>query len=129
MDVYHHYTTYEGKKYLVTTDGGVNLVLRELELNTVLNEESNSYDCPWPVVLNYWKPQRGNPFGESVCDYLETKQDAINIFANLNLAKAKKEALGGKFIINSRLIKNKEDLLNPSTDTQYFWLDTNQLQP
>ena len=56
-------------------------------------EKENKNNVPRPVVLNYYKPQRGNPYGESICDYLEDKQNAMNIIANLNVAKAKKEAL------------------------------------
>ena len=105
-------------------------MLRDIELKPVLKEEkANPLNIPPPVSINYWKPQRNNPFGESVCDYLETKQDAINILANLSVAKAKKEALGGRFIMNSRLIKNKEDVLNPSVDTQYIRTNEQQMQP
>lgn len=130
VEIYHHFTWYEGKKVLVTTDANIWVILREVELAPVLKEEKdNKKNVPRPIALNYWKPERWSAFGESICDYLEDKQDAINIFANLNVAKAKKEALGGRFLLNSRLIKNKEDILKPSVDTQYFWIDENNLAP
>lgn len=124
VNIYHHFTIYNWKKHLVTTTWDRTLLLRDLELKAVLKEEKeNPLLIPRPLVMNYWRPQRNNPFGESVCDYLETKQDAINILANLNIVKAKKSALGWRFLLNSRLIKNKEDILNPSIDTQYIRLN------
>jgi hypothetical protein len=48
----------------------------------------------FPIILNYWKPRRNDPFGESVCDKLDDKQIAKTILFNLNIIKAKKEALG-----------------------------------
>ena len=47
----------------------------------------------FPIVLNYWKPRRNDPFGESICDKLDDKQIAKTILFNLNIIKAKKEAL------------------------------------
>jgi len=130
VDIYHHFTIHKGKKWLVTTDINMNTVLRQVELKAVTEaEKKNPLLVPRPVALNYWKPQRWNFFGESVRDYLEDKQDAMNIFANLAVATAKKEALWGRFLWNSRLIKNKEDILKPSVETQHFWIDETQLQP
>ena len=130
LEIYHHYTIFNGKKYLITTDWDLKQIIRATELKSVLKEEKkDSSLIPRPVALFYYKPQRNNPFGGSICDLLETKQDAMNILANLNVVTAKKEALWGRFLVNSRLISNKEDLLKPSVDTQYFWIDPKQLQP
>lgn len=130
VDIYHHFTTYKGKKRLVTTDWGMTNVLRQVEIKPVTAEEKKDATLiPRPIAINYWKPVRWCFFGESVWDYLETKQDAMNVFANLAVISAKKEALGWRFLMNSRLIKNKEDVLKPSVETQYFWIDENQLQP
>ena len=78
----------------------------------------------FPIILNYWKPRRNDPFGESVCDKLDDKQIAKTILFNLNIIKAKKEALGGDFIWNSRLIKNREDILKPTTNGRNIFVDT-----
>ena len=78
----------------------------------------------FPIVLNYWKPRRNDPFGESICDKLDDKQIAKTILFNLNIIKAKKEALGGDFIWNSRLIKNREDILKPTTNGRNIFVDT-----
>ena len=91
------------------------MVIRILEIEPVLEEEKKDYNqITFPIILNYWKPRRNDPFGESVCDRLDDKQIAKTILFNLNIIKAKKEALGGDYIWNSRLIKNKNDILRPT---------------
>ena len=74
-------------------------------------------------MLNYYDPQRENPLGWSLCDKLEDKQNALSILYNLNLIKAKKEALGWDFLVNSRLIKNKAELEKKTTNTRYLFVD------
>jgi hypothetical protein len=58
-------------------------------------------------------------------DELESKQNAISILLNASVIKAKKEAMGGTFLVNSRLVKNKDELNKPSIDTKYIFLDEN----
>ena len=92
-------------------------MLRIKEIKPVLAEEKKDpTKVDFPIILNYWKPRRNDPFGESVPDKLDDKQIAKTILFNLNIIKAKKEALGGDFIWNSRLIKNKNDILKPTTN-------------
>ena len=125
LDVYHHFTNFNGKKYIVTLTNARRLVLRIKELEPILNEEKKHNDMiEFPIVLNYWKPRRNDPFGESVCDKLDDKQIAKTILFNLNIIKAKKEALGWDFIWNSRLIKNREDILKPTTNGRNIFVDT-----
>jgi hypothetical protein len=70
-------------------------LIRIKELEPVLKEEKkNPNMINFPIILNYWKPRRNDPFGESVCDKLDDKQIAKTILFNLNIIKAKKEALG-----------------------------------
>jgi hypothetical protein len=108
-------TNFNGKKYIVTLTNARRTLLRVKELKPILNEEKkNPNIIEFPIALNYWKPRRNDPFGESVCDKLDDKQIAKTILFNLNIIKAKKEALGGDFIWNSRLIKNKDDILKPT---------------
>jgi hypothetical protein len=98
-----------------------------MEVKPVLNEEKKSPSLiGFPIILNYRKPRRNDPFGESVCDKLDDKQIAKTILFNLNIIKAKKEALGGDFIWNSRLIKNKNDILKPTTTGRNIFVDTNE---
>lgn len=125
LDVYHHFTNFNDKKYVVTLANWRKTPIRIKELEPVLKEEKkNPTMIQFPIVLNYWKPRRNDPFGESVCDKLDDKQIAKTILFNLNIIKAKKEALGGDFIWNSRLIKNREDILKPTTNGRNIFVDT-----
>ena len=125
LDVYHHFTNFNKKKYVVTLTNARRTVLRVKELKPVLKEEKeNNSMVEFPIILNYWKPRRNDPFGESICDKLDDKQIAKTILFNLNIIKAKKEALGGDFIWNSRLIKNKDDILKPTTNGRTIFVDT-----
>ena len=125
LDVYHHFTNFNGKKYIVTLTDARRTVLRIKEIEPVLKEEKkNPAMIQFPIILNYWKPRRNDPFGESICDKLDDKQIAKTILFNLNIIKAKKEALGGDFIWNSRLIKNREDILKPTTNGRNIFVDT-----
>lgn len=115
LDVYHHFTSFNGKKYIITLANDRATFIRIKELKPVLREEKADPNLiGYPIILNYWKPRRNDPFGESVCDKLDDKQIAKTILFNLNIIKAKKEALGGDMIWNSRLIKNKQDILKPT---------------
>ena len=41
--------------------------------------------------------------------------------------KAKREATGGDFLVNSRLIKNKEELQKKTFDQRYLFIDENEI--
>ena len=125
--VYHHFTNFDGKKYVVSLANDRKTLIRIKELEPVLKEEKkNPNMINFPIILNYWKPRRNDPFGESVCDKLDDKQIAKTILFNLNIIKAKKEALGWDFIWNSRLIKNKDDILKPTTNGRNIFVDTQE---
>lgn len=133
VDIYYHFTSYapegeyNGKKYKVTCTAWWASIINVEEIRSVLDEEKkNPSLVHFPIVLNYWKPRRNDPFGESVCDKLDDYQTAKSILFNLNLIKAKKEALGGDFIWNSRLIKNKQDILKPTTYGRNIFVDTTE---
>ncbi len=123
VEIYNHYTIHNWRKYLVVTDSTRTHIIKQEELPAILKEEKEDPSLiRFPIILNYWAPRRGDPFGESVTDRLESKQDAKEMLFNLNLAKAKKEALGWDFLVNSRLI-NRKDLLKPATRDRYISFD------
>ena len=127
LDVYHHFTSFNGKKYIITLANDRATFIRIKELKPVLREEKADPNLiSYPIILNYWKPRRNDPFGESVCDKLDDKQIAKTILFNLNIIKAKKEALGGDMIWNSRLIKNKQDILKPTVQGRQIFVDTQE---
>lgn len=128
LDIYTHYTMIDGKKWKFVTSADMTEIFYKEELKPVTKEEKlDPTLVPRPVILNYFDPTRWNPFGNSLCDKIEDKQNAKSILANLNLQKAKREALGWDFLVNSRLIKNKEEFKKKTFDPRYFFIDENEI--
>lgn len=124
VELYHHFTIYNGSKWLITTDAEMKVIVRQVELKPVLKEEKkNPMLIPRPFAFYFYKPERWKVLGVSVPDLLEDKEQAKTILINANIIKANLEAYGGKFVVNSRIIKNKEDVLKPSTWPKYFFAD------
>lgn len=129
VTIYHHFTIYGWKKYLITTDADKKLILRQEEINPVLKEEKEDDSLvPRPFAFYFYKPERWKVLWVSIPDMLDDKEEAKTVLINASLIKARLEAFGGKFIVNSRLIKNKEDILKPSTWPQYIFTN-DKLQP
>lgn len=129
VTIYHHFTIYNGKRCLVTTDVDKKLKLRYEVIKPVLEEEKKDNSLvPRPFAFYFYKPERWKVLWVSVPDLLDDKEEAKTILINASLIKARLEAFGGKFIVNSRLIKNKEDIMKPSAWPQYIWTN-DKLQP
>lgn len=128
LDIYIHYTIIDGKKWKFVCSPDISEIFYQEKLQPVTKEEKlDETLIPRPVLLNYYDPVRGNPFGTSICDKVEDKQNAKSILANLSLMKAKREATGGDFLVNSRLIKNKEELQKKTFDQRYLFIDENEI--
>lgn len=128
LDIYTHYTIVDGKKWKFVCSPDITEIFYQEELKPVTKEEKlNPLLVPRPIMLNYYDPVRWNPFGTSICDKVEDKQNAKSILANLSLMKAKREATGWDFLVNSRLIKNKEELQKKSFDVRYLFIDENEI--
>lgn len=109
--IYNHYTTIKGKKYLVTLANDRSLIIRFEEITAVYEEEkANPREIEFPVILNYYEPFKGDPFGISIPDILEDKQKAEQLFLNLNRIKAENEAWGDMFTVDTDAILNMNDL-------------------
>lgn len=122
VDIYHHFTIYQGKKWLITTDADRKTILRQKEIEPVLKEEKeNPVLIPRPFAFYFYKPERWKVLWVSIPDLLDDKEEAKTILLNASLIKARIEAYWGKFIVNSRYIKNKEDVLKPTSWTQYIF--------
>lgn len=129
IDIYTHYTIIDWEKHKIVCDSKFSHIFFKEKIEPVLREEKLDPSLvPRPILLNYFDPQRNSPFGASLSDKLEDKQNWISILANLNLIKAKKEALGWDFLVNSRLIKNKEELKKKSVWTRYLFVDEIAIQ-
>lgn len=129
VDIYHHFTIYNWKKYLITTDVKKQLILRLIELKPVLVEEkADPTLVPRPVAFYFYKPERWKVLWVSIPDLLEDKEEAKTVLINASLIKARLESFGGRFLVNTRLIKNKQDILKPTAWPKYIFTN-DRLQP
>ena len=128
LDIYTHYTIVDWRKWKFVLSADMSEIFYKEELPAVTKEEKlDPTLIPRPIMLNYYDPVRWNPFGTSICDKVEDKQNSKSILANLSLMKAKREATGGDFLVNSRLIKNKEELQKKTFDQRYLFIDENEI--
>ena len=128
LDIYTHYTIVDWKKWKFVCSPDISEIFYSEKLEPVTKEEKlDETLIPRPVLLDYYDPVRWNPFGTSICDKVEDKQNAKSILANLSLMKAKREATGWDFLVNSRLIKNKEELQKKTFDQRYLFIDENEI--
>jgi len=128
LDIYVHYTIIDGKKWKFVCSSDMSEIFYQEKLNPVTKEEKlNEKLIPRPILLNFYSPTRWNPFGTSICDKVEDKQNAKSILANLSLMKAKREATWWDFLVNSRLIKNKEELQKKTFDQRLLFIDENEI--
>jgi hypothetical protein len=129
VTIYHHFTIYEGKKYLVTTDADKKIVLRMKAIEPVLQEEKKDPSLIWrPFAFYFYKPERWKVMWVSVPDLLDDKEEAKTVLINASLIKARLEAMWGRFIVNSRYISDPKDILKPTSWTQYIFTN-DKLQP
>ncbi len=123
--IYRHYTRLKDQLLLVETDSNVTKILRCEKIKAILSsEKKNPMLNRMPVVLNYYSPKRNDPCWISVTDLLNDKQRAKSILMNLNLIKAKKEALGDDVLYEAEFLKNSKDFMKPSVDRKFIWVDT-----
>jgi len=128
LDIYTHYTIIDGKKWKFVTSPDMSEIFYSEKLKPVTKEEKlDETLIPRPIMLDYYDPVRWNPFGTSICDKVEDKQNAKSILANLSLLKAKREATWWDFLVNSRLIKNKEELQKKTFDQRLLFIDENEI--
>ncbi len=128
IQIYTHYTIVKGRKYKVVVSADFWHIFSIEELKPVTKEEKlNPLLVPRPVMFLYSDPMRESFLGNSICDKLEDKQNAKSILFNLNVIKAKKEAMGWDFLVNSRLIKNEKELKKSTNDTRYIFVDEDNI--
>jgi len=129
VTIYHHFTIYQGKKYLITTDADKKIILRMKAIEPVLQEEKKDPSLIWrPFAFYFYKPERWKVMWVSVPDLLDDKEEAKTVLINASLIKARLEAMWGRFIVNSRYISDPKDILKPTSWTQYIFTN-DKLQP
>lgn len=65
----------------------------------------------FPIALNYFEPEEGNPFGISLFDYAEDSQKFKTLMFNLMKIKAVKQAMGGTMVIDKLAYKANKAIL------------------
>mgnify|MGYP007037679117 CR=1 FL=1 len=125
--IYYHYTKLDNRRYLVVTDESFSTIIKLIRFEAVkLEEKKDPSLIPCPIVINYFKPRRGNIYGDSIMDYVEDKQRADSKLFNLQLHKATREALGWDFLVNKNKIGNKNQLATPTSWKRYISVDLEQ---
>lgn len=130
--IYEHRTTYalDGKKYIITLANDRSLPIRVREIYPVFAEEKkDTSKIHLGVIHERWRPIVWDPYGLSLAfDLLSDKQKARQVLYNLNLIKAKFEALGDVFFYDSNLITDTALLAKQSDKPKYIpvkWLAQN----
>lgn len=127
VTLYNHYTIIDGCKYFIVCNSDCTVLMKLVKLEAVNEEEKvNPELIPFPIVINYFRPKRDDPCGDSLMDYVEDKQRASSKLFNLQLIKATKEALGWDFVYDSNKIKNRADLQKPTISSRYIWINLKQ---
>lgn len=71
FNIYYHYTKLDRRRYLAITDSDVWTLIGFIQFQPVLAEEKKDPTLiPCPIVINYFRPKRGNPMGDSIMDYV-----------------------------------------------------------
>lgn len=125
--LYYHYCMYKGKPTQVVTSCNETVIHSAKVVEPLVYKEGNKHKkIKFPVALNYFEPRKGDPRGICLYDIAEDKQKFMTLFYNLMAIKAQREALGGKFFIDSNIYKaNKTQLLKPTVGPQYIPVDSN----
>lgn len=110
---------------MVTVDESMTKFLRVQKIEAVTKEErEDSTLIEYPVIMSWFSPNRGDPYGVALADLVEDKQKAQQILANLQLINAKFSVLGQTFLYDPKAIKNRNDLLAPNTDPKLIAFDS-----
>jgi len=98
------------RKFLVTFDDEVTNIFRFEEIKAITAAEKEDPSLvPFPLALNYYSPNRTDPFGTSVPDLVEDKQRAKSVFKNLQMSAAKAD-IYPMYMYNRDKILNRRDL-------------------
>lgn len=111
IDVYEHFTTYKGKKYLTTWVGQISICIRMIEIEPMTQQElKNPRKVSFPFQIHRRKPKYGSFFGISIADEVIQYQDAITKLVNYQLLQARLAALWPDKFVDSNLGINLQDL-------------------
>lgn len=127
--LYYHYTRYYDDSGICHTlqtvwanDRGI--LIKVQEVVPVYDEEKENPEIvPFPITLQYFIPERGNPYGISLVDLIQDKHKFKNVLANLMFLKEKDAALGDDVVFDTNIIKNPNDLVRPTMNKKFIGAD------
>lgn len=103
-NIYDHYTTHDGKKYLTTWANNRTLCIRMIELEGLSEaERKKPSKVSFPVQIHRRKPIYGRFFGASIADEVLQYQDSISMLVNLQNVQARLSALGPDKFVDQNL--------------------------
>ena len=108
FDVYTHFTTIGTRKVFVKTANMDSVLLDAgyCQPNNAL-EEKNEEAIKFPLAFYYWKPDRDNPYGDRVANYVRDIQLQKAEIANLRLNKMRAE-LYPMYLYNKDYVSGKD---------------------
>lgn len=104
VDLYEHYTIYEGKKYLTTWVNERSLLIRAIEIAQLTKaEEMNPMKCNFGIIFHRRKPFPYRWAGYRIWEEVGNEQDIITQLKTLEIEQAKIAAHWPDLYINQWL--------------------------
>lgn len=122
--VYNHYTKFDGRKFLITTNYDMSDIGRIVPIDSILQSETEETLRPWS--LTYYNPEEFNPYGGSVMDITEDKQRVLSKLLNLAVKRSIRSSVGGTRVYNKMKIPNRSALANLTEDPKIIGVDLKQ---
>lgn len=130
--VYMHMTIIGWHKYIIYTNDAMNCiakVVRCTDLIPALKKRTLGIKWElWPVELDFWRPQYGNPVGISVMDLVYDKQIALSQAVNLQMKRAIRISLWGHKFYDINMIRNRNDIAKMGVDPTIVGINLKQWQ-
>lgn len=121
LELYHHYTSINGKKYKFSVGDKLGSIVRAEEIKPIYEfEKEDPTLIEYPVALTYFFPQKDNPYGINVVDLVESQHRYENVLINLMFLKEKDAAVGADILFDPDKVKNKADLEEQSLARKYI---------
>lgn len=124
VDVYHHFTCFDWRKWHVVLWNERTIPLSIRELEAVYDYEKKDYrNIPYPTVHHYFSPKKWDPYGVSLVDLLSVPHIYKNILAQYGFLKEKDSAIWSDIIFDNNVIQQKGILWQASLEKRFIWVD------
>ncbi len=113
--IYNAIERFGDRLWLITLANERSMIIRAVEIEPVTDEEKKYPMCvPNPVIPSRWMDCPWDPRGVSICDILEDKQTALQLFDNLEKIRAEYATWGQYFFYDPDLVKDVKMLAQQS---------------